>query len=82
MVHILGILGTINTKLFFKFLQVGRLTSYTTGRKESDHFALGYIKRQAASGGDTVIVGENIIGTVVDVPFLSRQSPPIKNSNP
>ncbi|XVE49088.1 hypothetical protein DITRI_Ditri01bG0054000 [Diplodiscus trichospermus] len=62
--------------------KVGKLTSYTAGRKESDHFALGYIKRQAATGGDTVIVGENIIGTVVDVPFLSRQSPPIKNSSP
>ncbi|XVF01139.1 hypothetical protein REPUB_Repub04eG0062800 [Reevesia pubescens] len=62
--------------------KVGKLTSYTTGRKESDHFALGYIKRQAASVGDTVIVGDNIIGTVVDVPFLSRQSPPLKNSSP
>ncbi|XP_022726091.1 putative transferase At1g60990, chloroplastic [Durio zibethinus] len=62
--------------------KVGKLTSYTSGRKESDHFALGYIKRQAAAVGDTVIVGENIIGTVVDVPFLSRQSPPIKNSSP
>ncbi|XVF45246.1 hypothetical protein PTKIN_Ptkin02bG0189600 [Pterospermum kingtungense] len=62
--------------------KVGKLTSYTAGRKESDHFALGYIKKQAASGGDTVIVGENIIGTVVDVPYLSRQSPPTKNSSP
>ncbi|KAK8364316.1 hypothetical protein E1A91_A03G212400v1 [Gossypium mustelinum] len=63
--------------------KVGKLTSYTTGRKECDHFALGYIKRKAASDGDTVIVGEKIIGTVVDVPFLSRQSPPpVKNSGP
>ncbi|KAL1059552.1 hypothetical protein V6Z11_1Z029700 [Gossypium hirsutum] len=64
-------------------LLVGKLTSYTTGRKECDHFALGYIKRKAASDGDTVIVGEKIIGTVVNVPFLSRQSPPpVKNSGP
>ncbi|XP_039038092.1 putative transferase At1g60990, chloroplastic [Hibiscus syriacus] len=62
--------------------KVGKLTSYTSGRKECDHFALGYIKRKAASDGDTVIVGENIIGTVVNVPFLSRQSPPVKNSSP
>lgn len=63
--------------------KVGKLTSYTTGRKECDHFALGYIKRKAASDGDTVIVGEKIIGTVVNVPFLSRQSPPpVKNSGP
>ncbi|KAK6253436.1 hypothetical protein QUC31_015156 [Theobroma cacao] len=62
--------------------KVGKLTSYTTGRKESDHFALGYIKRQAASCGDTVVVGENILGTVVDVPFLSQQSPPTKKSSP
>ncbi|KAL4282239.1 hypothetical protein GQ457_03G002850 [Hibiscus cannabinus] len=62
--------------------KVGKLTSYTTGRKECDHFGLGYIKKKAASEGDTVIVGENIIGTVVNVPFLSRQSPPVKNSGP
>ncbi|OMO74259.1 hypothetical protein CCACVL1_16877 [Corchorus capsularis] len=58
--------------------KVGKLTSYMTGRNESGHFALGYIKTKAASRGETVIVGENIIGTVVDVPFLSRQSPPVK----
>ncbi|XP_039068580.1 putative transferase At1g60990, chloroplastic isoform X1 [Hibiscus syriacus] len=62
--------------------KVGKLTSYTTGRKDCDHFALGYIKRKAASDGDTVIVGENITGTVVNVPFLSRQSPPVKNTRP
>ncbi|XP_031273925.1 putative transferase At1g60990, chloroplastic [Pistacia vera] len=51
--------------------KVGKLTSYTSGRKESDHFGLGYIKKQVALG-DTVIVGENIVGTVVEVPFLSQ----------
>ncbi|KAH7575739.1 hypothetical protein JRO89_XS02G0206100 [Xanthoceras sorbifolium] len=62
--------------------KVGKLTSYTPGRKESDHFGLGYIKRKAALAGDTVIVGDNIVGTVVEVPFLARQSPPPKNSSP
>ncbi|KAH9685616.1 putative transferase [Citrus sinensis] len=57
--------------------KVGKLTSYTLGRKESDHFGLGYIKRKDALGGDTVIVGDNIVGTVVEVPFLARQSPPL-----
>lgn len=61
--------------------KVGKLTSYTTGRKVADHFALGYIKKKAASCGDTVIVGENIIGKVVDVPFLAHQSSPTKNSS-
>ncbi|KAH9751474.1 putative transferase [Citrus sinensis] len=57
--------------------KVGKLTSYTLGRKESDHFGLGYIKRKDALGGDTVTVGDNIVGTVVEVPFLARQSPPL-----
>ncbi|KAJ0077869.1 hypothetical protein Patl1_36855 [Pistacia atlantica] len=61
--------------------KVGKLTSYTSGRKESDHFGLGYIKKQVALG-DTVIVGENIVGTVVEVPFLSQQHPPMKNMTP
>ncbi|KAJ0011397.1 hypothetical protein Pint_33139 [Pistacia integerrima] len=61
--------------------KVGKLTSYTSGRKESDHFGLGYIKKQVALG-DTVIVGENIVGTVVEVPFLSQQHPPMKNRTP
>ncbi|KAK3184865.1 hypothetical protein Dsin_032151 [Dipteronia sinensis] len=61
--------------------KVGKLTSYTTGRKESDHFGLGYIKRKAALSGDTVVVGDNITGTVVEVPFLARQSPPLKSSS-
>lgn len=55
--------------------KVGKLTSYAPGRKESEHFGLGYIKRQAASNGDTVIIGENIVGKVVEVPYLARQSP-------
>ncbi|KAL9451468.1 hypothetical protein AB3S75_013100 [Citrus x aurantiifolia] len=57
--------------------KVGKLTSYTLGTKESDHFGLGYIKRKDALGGDTVTVGDNIVGTVVEVPFLARQSPPL-----
>lgn len=63
-------------------MQVGQLTSYTSGRKECEHFGLGYIKRQAASEGDTVIVGEkdNISGTVVEVPYLSLQRPPSGSS--
>ncbi|CAI8618829.1 unnamed protein product [Vicia faba] len=55
--------------------KVGKLTSYTSGRKQSEHFGLGYIKKQAASEGSNVIVGDNISGTVVEVPFLSRQRP-------
>ncbi|GLU12634.1 hypothetical protein SLE2022_292980 [Rubroshorea leprosula] len=62
--------------------KVGKVTSYTTRRKESDHFGLGYIKRKAASEGDTVIVGDEVVGTVVEVPFLSRQCPPPKSSSP
>ncbi|KAL9329535.1 hypothetical protein ACSQ67_004538 [Phaseolus vulgaris] len=60
--------------------KVGKLTSYTSGRKQSEHFGLGYIKRRAASEGDTVIVGDNIKGTVVEVPFLSQQRPPSASS--
>ncbi|KAK7399678.1 hypothetical protein VNO78_10866 [Psophocarpus tetragonolobus] len=56
--------------------KVGKLTSYTSGRKQSEHFGLGYIKRRAALEGDTVIVGDNVKGTVVEVPFLSQQRPP------
>ncbi|XP_047154165.1 putative transferase At1g60990, chloroplastic [Vigna umbellata] len=56
--------------------KVGKLTSYTSGRKHSEHFGLGYIKRRAASEGDNVIVGDNIRGTVVEVPFLSQQRQP------
>lgn len=56
-------------------MQVGKLTSYASGRKQSEHFGLGYIKRQAASEGDTVIVGDNISGTVVELSYLSQQRP-------
>ncbi|XP_023904197.1 putative transferase At1g60990, chloroplastic [Quercus suber] len=66
---------TINGK------KVGKLTSYASGRKESEHFGLGYIKRQAASDGDTVIVGDDITGTVVEVPFLAQQCPPSRGSS-
>ncbi|KAK4271169.1 hypothetical protein QN277_019901 [Acacia crassicarpa] len=61
--------------------KVGKLTSYTTGRKQSEHFGLGYIKRNAASEGDNVVVGDNINGTVVEVPFLAMQRPPSGRSN-
>ncbi|KAJ9174648.1 hypothetical protein P3X46_013270 [Hevea brasiliensis] len=59
--------------------KVGRLTSYTSGRKGSEHYGLGYIKRQTVSEGSTVIVGESIVGTVADAPFLTRQHPPSKS---
>lgn len=61
-------------------VQVGKLTSYASGRKKSEHFGLGYIKRQAASEGDTVVVGDNINGMVVEVPFLAMQRPPSGSS--
>lgn len=60
--------------------KVGKLTSYTTGRNESEHFGLCYIKKRAASNGDTVIVGDGISGTVVEVPYLARQRPLSMNS--
>ncbi|KAL2477538.1 Glycine cleavage T-protein family [Forsythia ovata] len=56
--------------------KVGKLTSFTAGRKASEPFGLGYVKRKAASEGDTVIVGENVVGTLVGVPFLREQLPP------
>ncbi|KAK3016313.1 hypothetical protein RJ639_007293 [Escallonia herrerae] len=62
--------------------KVGKLTSYAAGRTRSEHFGLGYIKRQAASKGDAVIVGENVIGSVVEVPYLARQRRPLFNSKP
>ncbi|KAI5384658.1 hypothetical protein KIW84_071604 [Lathyrus oleraceus] len=61
--------------------KVGKLTSYASGRNQSEHFGLGYIKKQAASEGDSVIVGDNISGTVVEVPFLSQQRPLSGSSN-
>jgi glycine cleavage system aminomethyltransferase T len=66
---------------FLKIMQVGKLTSYASGRNQSEHFGLGYIKRQGASEGDRVIVGDNISGTVVEVPFLSQQQPSSTTSN-
>ncbi|GMH14994.1 hypothetical protein Nepgr_016835 [Nepenthes gracilis] len=61
--------------------KVGKLTSYAVGRTESEHVGLGYIKRRAASKGDKVIIGDAIVGTLVDVPYLARQSMPLKNQN-
>lgn len=61
-------------------LQVGKLTSYTGGNKGNEHFGLGYIKKKAASKGDTVVVGGNVSGTVVDVPYLARQHPLVLSS--
>jgi hypothetical protein len=66
---------------FLQIVQAGKLTSYASGRNQSEHFGLGYIKRQGASEGDSVIVGDNISGTVVEVPFLSQQQPPSSTSN-
>lgn len=65
-------------------VKVGKLTSCTLGRKESEYFGLGYIKRQAASEGSIVIVGDGITGEVVRVPFLANQlpPPPVKKSTP
>ncbi|KAJ7946613.1 Glycine cleavage T-protein aminomethyltransferase [Quillaja saponaria] len=60
--------------------KVGKLTSYAPGRKESEHVGLGYIRRKAALGGDTVIVGDNVTGTLVEVPFLSKQRSPSGSS--
>lgn len=62
--------------------KVGKLTSYTPGRRKKEHFGLGYIKRRAASIGDTVLIGDNIVGRVVEVPFLARQHPPSKDPKP
>ncbi|XAR49389.1 Aminomethyltransferase [Bertholletia excelsa] len=62
--------------------KVGILTSYTAGRKESEHFGLGYIKRKAASEGDNVMVGDGTVGTVVEVPFLAQQTPLSSSSSP
>ncbi|KAI4298990.1 hypothetical protein L6164_032491 [Bauhinia variegata] len=59
--------------------KVGKLTSYASGRNQFEHFGLGYIKRQAASEGDTVIIGDNINGTVVEVPFLAQQRQPSRS---
>ncbi|KAH0988677.1 hypothetical protein GBA52_000160 [Prunus armeniaca] len=60
---------------------VGKLTSCTSGRKENGYFGLGYIKRQTVSEGDTVIVGDAVPGTVVEVPFLAGQRSPTRSSS-
>ena len=70
----------ISNVTYMKFLQVGKLTSYTGGNKGNEHFGLGYIKKKAASKGDTVVVGGNVSGTVVDVPYLARQHPLVLSS--
>lgn len=51
------------------------MTSYTGGKGGNEYFGLGYIKRKAASKGDKVVVGDDVIGTVVEVPYLARQQP-------
>ncbi|KAM0031568.1 putative aminomethyltransferase [Helianthus debilis subsp. tardiflorus] len=61
--------------------KVGKLTSYTAGNGGNEHFGLGYIKKKAASKGDTVVVGDNVSGIVVDVPYLARQQPPSVSSS-
>lgn len=61
-------------------VQVGKLTSITMGKNASDPFGLGYIKKKAASEGDNVTVGDNVVGTVVEVPYLARQLAPVKSS--
>lgn len=58
--------------------KVGKLTSYTAGTKTSGNFGLGYVKRRAASEGDSVIVGDSVVGTLAEVPFLRDQPPPSK----
>lgn len=54
------------------------MTSYTDGTKTSGPFGLGYIKRRTASEGDSVTVGDGVVGTLVEVPFLKDQRPPLK----
>ncbi|KAJ4832582.1 hypothetical protein Tsubulata_030783 [Turnera subulata] len=60
--------------------KAGKLTSFTSGANGSEYYGLGYIKRQNVVEGSTVIVGDNIVGTVVEPPFLARQHPPSKPS--
>ncbi|KAD6454407.1 hypothetical protein E3N88_09113 [Mikania micrantha] len=62
--------------------KIGKLTSYTAGKGGNDHFGLGYIKKKAAAKGDTVIIGDDIFGIVVDVPYLAHQQPPVLNPKP
>lgn len=51
------------------------------GRKESEYFGLCYIKKSAGvEGGGTVIVGNGVVGTISEVPFLAGQASPVKKS--
>ncbi|KAL7157308.1 hypothetical protein ABFS83_02G069100 [Erythranthe nasuta] len=59
--------------------KVGKLTSFTAGTKTSGPFGLGYVKRRAASEGDSVTAGDNVVGTLVELPFLRDQRPPSKD---
>ncbi|XP_048134494.1 putative transferase At1g60990, chloroplastic isoform X2 [Rhodamnia argentea] len=59
--------------------KVGKLTSCTS-RREPGYFGLGYIKRQAASEGSTVLVGDDIVGRVMNLPYLAKQHPLGKKS--
>lgn len=59
--------------------KVGKLTSITTGGSVIEPFGLGYIKRKSVTVGGTVNLGANVVGTVVEVPFLAQQRPPSKN---
>ncbi|PHT41482.1 hypothetical protein CQW23_20336 [Capsicum baccatum] len=54
--------------------KVGKVSS--TGKRASQPLGLGYIKRKAASEGECVIIGDDVEGTVVELPFLARQIPP------
>ena len=62
-------------------MQVGKLTSCVPVRNGSQYVGLGYIKRRAASNGDTVTVGDSVTGTVIEVPFLARQQPLLNSSS-
>lgn len=60
---------------------MGKLTSYAPGKMGTEHVGLGYIKRQGASKGDTVNIGDTVTGTVIEVPYLGRQHPPPRSSS-
>ncbi|PHT63710.1 hypothetical protein T459_32396 [Capsicum annuum] len=55
-------------------IPVGKVSS--TGKRASQPLGLGYNKRKAASEGECVIIGDDVEGTVVELPFLARQIPP------
>ncbi|KAF3628994.1 hypothetical protein FXO38_27948 [Capsicum annuum] len=56
------------------YILVGKVSS--TGKRASQPLGLGYNKRKAASEGECVIIGDDVEGTVVELPFLARQIPP------